>query len=409
MKNKFSLIIIITVVILIGGSAVAHYYPYEEEMNIGVSLTAIQKLSGKIGPDRIRIKGQEIAKLSPVSRENVKFSGADYDIEIVSFKAIEKGVEVFARAWLPSGEQIGFGKDGTIDIERFIFINPPILVDDPDGDIIRESTRRTRTLREDPRQAILESLAHTIKVSQQKSDSSKIVADKIGSTVTTFFPEAGGAGTTSDAEAGRTGVTETWATIKAGAGNSLTISSVNIGIDFLARTTSEPNWRILKRPGFTFDTTGISGDTIDSATFSVFGDQKADPGTNAPKMNVYEFTPANLIIVQEDFTQFGSTALSDTDITFSAYSTVAYNDFDLNSTGLTEITAFSGGYTALGIREVVYDVGGSTPTWYSDLIDTLMFFDAADVSGTSSDPKLVVTHTGTAIIPHDQALIFLEG
>src|SRR3990167_1069334 len=34
----------------------------------------------------------------------------------------------------------GFGADGSVEIERFRIYNPPILVDDPNGTIIREWT-----------------------------------------------------------------------------------------------------------------------------------------------------------------------------------------------------------------------------------------------------------------------------
>src|SRR3990167_2105288 len=90
--------------------------------------------------DRANFKGQEIAKaVISVARTNVKFSGADYDIEIISIKNITDGVEVLARAW-KDGEQIGFGKDGSVDVERFNIINPPILIYQPDGDIIKNWT-----------------------------------------------------------------------------------------------------------------------------------------------------------------------------------------------------------------------------------------------------------------------------
>src|SRR3990167_9197591 len=125
--------------------------------------------------DRATFKGAEIARqITSIARRNVKFSGADYDIEVVKTRAIPNGVEIFARAWNPDGTQIGFGPDGTIDVERFVFINPPILVSDPNGDIVREwndintGLPKQRKLREDPTQAILNSLSHTISLKKEK-------------------------------------------------------------------------------------------------------------------------------------------------------------------------------------------------------------------------------------------------
>src|SRR3990167_768249 len=107
--------------------------------------------------DKANLKGVEIAKLGPQPRQNVKFSGVDVDIEITSITAIEGGVELLARAW-ENGKQIGFGPDGSVDLERFRFFNPPILVDDPNGDIVREWTDditgelKQRKLREAPQE-----------------------------------------------------------------------------------------------------------------------------------------------------------------------------------------------------------------------------------------------------------------
>ena len=92
-----------------------------------------EMIAGKFASERADIKGREIAKIDTVSR--TKRGG--YDIEIVSMKAIVGGVEVFARAWDAKGNQIGFGRDGTVDIERFRIFNPPILVDDPAGTVER--------------------------------------------------------------------------------------------------------------------------------------------------------------------------------------------------------------------------------------------------------------------------------
>jgi hypothetical protein len=122
---------------------------------------------------------------------------ANYDIEIVSMRTIEGGVEVFARAWTKEGGQIGFGPDGTVDIERFQIINPPVLVADPAGSIVRTWTDndtgrvKERRLREDAREALLQSLEHTLSVKKEKFGSTNIVPGKVGNTTSTFYPAAG--------------------------------------------------------------------------------------------------------------------------------------------------------------------------------------------------------------------------
>jgi hypothetical protein len=37
-----------------------------------------------------------------------------------------------------SNPKLGLGKDGSVEIERFRFFNPTILVDDPNGSVVRE-------------------------------------------------------------------------------------------------------------------------------------------------------------------------------------------------------------------------------------------------------------------------------
>ncbi len=82
-------------------------------------------------------------------------------------ESIDGGVQVFARAWDANDRQIGFGKDGTVDIERFRIFNPPILVSDPKGDIVHEFINEDgevfrQNYREDAYGALLQVLAHTI-------------------------------------------------------------------------------------------------------------------------------------------------------------------------------------------------------------------------------------------------------
>jgi hypothetical protein len=103
------------------------------------------------------MKGEAIAKVGALP----KTKRADYAIEIVSTEPIKDGVQVLARAWDKNGRQIGFGRDGTVDIERFIIMNPPILVDDPNGDITKtyvspDGVTHVRTLREDTKEALLD-------------------------------------------------------------------------------------------------------------------------------------------------------------------------------------------------------------------------------------------------------------
>src|SRR5262249_51876260 len=87
-------------------------------------------------------------------------------------------------------------KDGSIDIERFRIFNPPILVEDPNGDINQEWTdddgaHHTRHLREDAKEALLQSLEQTIAVKKDQYTAENLEPGKIGNTTDTFYPAAG--------------------------------------------------------------------------------------------------------------------------------------------------------------------------------------------------------------------------
>ena len=151
-------------------------------------------LENKSSKEKANIKATELAKLDFVG----EYTDAKYGIkiEIQSLDKIEGGIEIFARAW-KGDKQLGFGADGTVDIERFRIFNPPILVHDPNGDIVRNFTDKDGNvkqlkLREDAKQAILDTLAHTIKVIG-KTDTN-IKAGSIGNTTSTFYPDSGNPG-----------------------------------------------------------------------------------------------------------------------------------------------------------------------------------------------------------------------
>jgi hypothetical protein len=206
-----------------------------------------------------------------------------------------------------------------------------------------------------------------------------------GFTAFTANPTAGVGGPTGDCCFLRDGVKETWATIKAAAGNlALNERAAELMIYVLCSTTSN-QFADLGRFGMTF---ANPGGTITAATLSVYGTAKSDEVSNAPEINVYGWTPSvNYNFGTGEFVQFGSTAYCDSLITYANYSITGYNDFVLNATG---ITAIATGVAKLGFREVKYDVGASTPTWGSNN-ETKMNAYTAD--NGSNEPKLVGTYT----------------
>lgn len=338
--------------------------------------------------ERATLKGAEIAKLGALSRRNIKFSGADYDIEIVSMNAIEGGVEVFARAWDGNG-QIGFGKDGSVDVERFRIFNPPILVADGTQTLTEDREGNpclVDNFKEDVELAILQSLAHIIKVKKEKHGSERIVPGVVGNTTSTFYPAAG-ANAPVDGTVGLLAANQSWATKH----DALTGDSADVNFNSdpkLRGGTVSDTWSSITRTAILFDTSSIPDtDVISSATLSLKGTSIVDTNFDQ-KAGIVGSTPAaNNDITTADYDQFGTTRYA-SDIDLGSLSGSAYNDFALNATGIAAISKTS--YSKFGVR-LSSDIDNSPPAWVSSGQATFQFA-AADTSGTDSDPKLVVEH-----------------
>ena len=359
-------------------------------------------LLSKTAFEKSDIKSTEIAKLD-CSGDYIK---DDIKIEIIGeVKKIEvngqAGVEVFAKGW-KDGEQLGFGKDGSVEIERFRIFNPPILVDDPNGDIERpwsvdnaDGTKLEgiRKLREDPLGAIRDSLVHTIKIIGK--DSSNIVKGKIGNTTSTFYPNAGTSTAPVDGAVRRAEVNESFSSIRNGSGNAVEMVTGLTPGELGASGTADQfirSDRLLY--GFNIS---IGTDQVDSATFSLYGYGKST-GIGTTNVEITTVTPGNndtvTTFANSDYNiaNYGSSLLATGIDIATGWSTTGYNDFALNASGKAYVT---NGIRYFAARNS-WDVNNSfTGTWVSGQ-ETRGLARAADESGTTNDPKLVVVHSAAA-------------
>lgn len=345
-------------------------------------------LEGKDSFERAEIKAIEIVKLSSVLKVRVE----NFSIEILSFKQVPGGVEMFVRAWDKNDKQIGFG-DGSVEIERFVFINPPVLIDDVNGDIVRESidfdgNTTIRKLSYNPRITILESLSHTIKTLPKRK--TKLVLGKVGNTTLIVYPDAGTGNTTVDGWAGEFTATTDWDALRNDVGD-LANDTENPGtLNQISATTTTNRWKRIIRGIVTFVTSSIGSDGIDSATLwlhSNDGDTKDD---YSQSINIYSAAPANdNAIVAGDYNSLGDTPFS-SDITLTAWNTSeAYQEFILNAAG--EAVINKSGISRFGTR-LIGDANNIEPTWGSNQYSTAHAY-RADEAGTAKDPKLVVEHS----------------
>lgn len=365
--------------------------PYVCDLQLPPVTPLVAQLALADGKDRASIKGCEIAKIGSVAKQRVQFSGADYDIEITLITPIEGGVELLARAWNPDGSQIGFGKDGTVDLERFRIINPPIMALDPTGDYKRfdEEGNVTGVYKEDLKETLLQVLSHTISIKTQVFDGSKIIQDKIGNTTLIAFPLAGSGTAPMDAEFRRDPASEIFSTIQSGSGTvNATTGGSSRHASLLASTTTD-EYTLLIRGGLGFDTSSIASDSIDSAKVSLFM-KNIVTALGDTDVDLVDFDPADSANYADGDHGNFTTTIWATSLVLSTITDEQYNDWTFNATGEAGID--KSGITDIGFR-LDWDTDNSFGGTWASSGDSGIFADTADVAGTSTDPKMTVEHS----------------
>lgn len=192
----------------------------------------------------------------------------------------------------------------------------------------------------------------------------------------------------------RGGVSETWATIIAGAGNGSSNETGSANYFLLEADASTNKWNTVSRSLFLFNTSSLgSGATISAAIMSLYGNDKVDQLSCTPDINIYVTSPASDSTAQNgDYEAFGTTPQCDTAITYSDFDATdtKYTDFTFNATGRGNIT--KDGISHFGARNANKDVAGSSPT-YSASKYSKMYGYYSNGSGASPCPKLVVTYS----------------
>ncbi len=370
-----------------------------------------QQMEGLTHSERIAMKTDAFLEFRTLPRANVQYSDANYDIEIVDMEPIEDGVAVFARAW--SGEnKLAFGKDGTVEIERFLIHNPPILVQDPKGEIIQtfpnpDGTMGERRLTEDPQRALLETLAHTIDVKKEKFTDEKIVMGKIGNTTSVFYPNGNTETTSFDGCVANLDSLSDWSPARSDTTGQypddaeIHLQDAGHGHGIGLHSYSSSNDYNIVRCFTLFDTSALPDtDVISSSTISLYGNFKAD--TLDDDANAYigitAGTPvSNTAIAASDFDNVGSTEFA-TGIDIDSLTSSGYNNWSLNASGISAIA--QSGISKFAFREG-HDINNVANDFTSNSINGLRVY-AADNTGTSNDPKLVVEHqapTSTSTVP----------
>jgi len=227
-------------------------------------------------------------------------------------------------------------------------------------------------------------------------------------TTSTFYPNPGDTTAPTDGILARdlgAGNGSTWNDIRNGAGNQAYMPSTTDVSPALAKDAS--GWWRMRRQLFGFNTSSIGTDTISSGTLSL-----TDYSTSGPKD---DFGGGNSEITFDawadmnneanfdaaDYNDYDGVEQVTARMTYNNFqSGNTYKDFTLNSSGISSIK--KNGNTFFGAR-TGYDFDNSEPGGTGT---TQFKMYMSDETGTSKDPKLVVTHTAAAVtIPSTLSLL----
>ena len=353
-------------------------------------------------------KGRVLASMRGVAKQQRHdyFKGSIEVIDIIQHSDFI--VEIFARAWSPDGEQIGFGVDGSVDAERFLIQNPPAIIPDPRGEIgkdrfeLNPATGKDKFVgvdcyHLDVEAALLEALSHVIGVKKQKFGPGNIEVGKVGSSTLVFHPDADPESTTVDGIVQVFGQNISWDSAKSrtsgvGLGSAAATFKIveNSVYDFLGNL----DFTILLRSYFLFDTSSIPPEAeIVSATLSMHSTGSGNSGLagffQANLVLLSSNPQSNIDLVLSDYsrTRFGNTLLAPILSIETFNASIAYHDFPLNADGLSNLTL--GGVSKFGFRgQSDYDNDPVNSFGIEVFSSGSGYF--ADQLGSTQDPRLVI-------------------
>jgi hypothetical protein len=209
----------------------------------------------------------------------------------------------------------------------------------------------------------------------------------LGFDTLTVNPDAGSGATTVDGVIIRS-ADESFSSIRSGDGTGAYPLPPEPSCGALWGSATGNQYTMLSRAIFTFSTSTIGSDaTISSATLSLNANYKAN-ALGSDTYHICASTPANNNNLEVgDYKQLGSTSFGN--IAYASISITGYNDWSLNSSGISNISKT--GISRFGLRSG-WDINNSTTglTWSSGVSSQIAVYHS---DNGSNKPKLVVTYT----------------
>lgn len=289
------------------------------------NIAAVAKISEKASLLRAARLDAIKGKSAVASGDHAGYVESDdgWRVEIQQAVIGGRGVEAFVRAWY-NDRPVGFGADGSVEIERMFIPHCPLLRMVDDGPILRRGCYYVLDHDENMRQIFLRNARLVGKLD------TKIIPRKRGNTTFTFYSDSADGEVESD--------DATYSLARAGTGAFLfetTTGNINVG---------QNAGYELHQAFIQFDTSSLSGLTISSADLSLRGVNDFSTNDDTIEARRHDWGPA---VTTADWVAgaslSGKTLLASRST--SGWSTSGFNDFtsdgnfitNLNTTGTTGI------------------------------------------------------------------------
>lgn len=204
----------------------------------------------------------------------------------------------------------------------------------------------------------------------------------------TFYPDPDIETATVDGLTGRISVIESFATKRAGAGNSSLDNSTNNSCPYNVKTGGSDDYAHMRRGVTLFDTSSLSGATVDSANWAQWMVSALTFFTDPQYLHLCSTAPAsNTALANSDFdiANWGSVSFG-ISLEYGSITTGAYEVIALNASGLAAID--TEGITKIGQRGSD-DFTNTAGTGLGGSQQLGVHY--ADQTGTANDPYLEVT------------------
>jgi hypothetical protein len=211
----------------------------------------------------------------------------------------------------------------------------------------------------------------------------------------TFYPDANPETTTHDGQISNTTDPELWSTKNTESTGDAVDDSAQTCLQQCFTSTTTNRWGVWYRMFAGFDLASISGATVSAVDFTLTSAVVTKIETLASQtLSVAQMTPGSwTAAATSDWgIHCNATTRMASDINWSSIAdNGAANTFSFNSTGISAVQTAAGSRFGLSMKNGS-ELDNAEPTWLSNK-RTRITWQTAEVAGTGSDPKLVVTYT----------------